>query len=510
MGFNKFREAVAAQFLNMASQGNLFRTAIDGEYLWNTYLRSFPAGSDPVYIKRTRHDCGCCKQFIRAVGNVVAIIDGKVVSIWDVEGLSEEYKAVAEALSAAVKLYTIENVFVHYERTAGTFQSKQLLPNSMVKNWDHFFVNIPVAFVKASAEIGTYLGNIRSEFDVLKRALIEIDLTSIDTVIDLVKQGSLYRGEEHIHLLENFRLLKLGSMGINVNLDLYVWGSSDVSSAVKRFRNTVIGTLVTDIANGVGLEDAVKMFESKVAPTNYKRPTALVTPAMIKKAQETIQELGLMSALDRRYAALSDISVNNIIFANRAARSKITENAFDNLLNATPSNLKSLDRVEEISIEDFISTVVPNVSSIEVMLQNNHAGNLVSLIAPSDPTALPLFKWDNNFSWSYTGEVADSIKEKVKLAGGNVDGVFCNRLAWDYKDDLDLHMVEPDGNTIYFGNRRQLSRSGGMLDVDANGADGQRENPVENIFYKDKSSLKQGEYHLFVHNYSRRSDGKDF
>ena len=81
-------------------------------------------------------------------------------------------------------------------------------------------------------------------------------------------------------------------------------------------------------------------------------------------------------------------------------------------------------------------------------------------------------KWDNNFSWSYSGEVTDSIKERVKAAGGNVTGDLCCRLAWDYTDDLDLFIVEPDGGKIYFGNRGTPSRNGGKLDVDANGGSG--------------------------------------
>jgi hypothetical protein len=49
-----------------------------------------------------------------------------------------------------------------------------------------------------------------------------------------------------------------------------------------------------------------------------------------------------------------------------------------------------------------------------------------------------------------------------------------------------------------------------MLDLDANGIDGQRDDPAENIFYPDRRKMKEGIYTLFVENYSRRSDGKGF
>jgi hypothetical protein len=71
-------------------------------------------------------------------------------------------------------------------------------------------------------------------------------------------------------------------------------------------------------------------------------------------------------------------------------------------------------------------------------------------------------------------------------------------------------MKEPGGGYIYFGTRRERSASGVMLDVDANGADGLRDNPVENIFYERISTMAEGLYTLSVNNYSRRSNGIGF
>lgn len=88
-----------------------------------------------------------------------------------------------------------------------------------------------------------------------------------------------------------------------------------------------------------------------------------------------------------------------------------------------------------------------------------------------------------------------------------ITGDLCCRLAWDYRDDLDFHMREPGGHEIYYSNRRRLSPNGGMLDVDANGVDGERDDPVENIYYADKNRMREGTYQLWVNNYSRRDSG---
>jgi hypothetical protein len=279
--------------------------------------------------------------------------------------------------------------------------------------------------------------------------------------------------------------------------------------AVLRTRETFIGALLVDLSAGMELDDAVKSIEAKVAPTNYKRPTALVTKSMIDKAKKTVEELGLTSALERRYATINDITINNILFADRSTPAHLSGDVFDTLATKADKP-KSLDKVEEIGIENFLTNILPKATTLEVMLDNAHTGNLVSLIAPSDPTAKPLFKWGNRFSWSYAGEMADSIKERVKQAGGNVAGDLCCRLAWEYTDDLDFHMYEPDGGHIYFSNKGRKSSCGGMLDVDANGMSGMMDHPVENIFYEKLSSMKEGEYRLVVHNYRRRSNGVGF
>ena len=43
----------------------------------------------------------------------------------------------------------------------------------------------------------------------MERGLKEITIDSIDTVLDLIAQNSLYRGEEHLEKVKNFKALKI-------------------------------------------------------------------------------------------------------------------------------------------------------------------------------------------------------------------------------------------------------------------------------------------------------------
>lgn len=384
MQFTKLKDAVARQFKMMGSH-DLFRAAVNKDEIWECYLGSFPAGTNPIYRERTEHDCSCCKQFIRAVGSVVAVIDGKLVSVWDVNVGDETYQVVADAMASLVKSRSIDNVFLTTERTAGTDKSFEDAVGG-VKTWEHFFVNIPAGgrggeknFVAGKKDIGPRLGDARSLHDVLLRSLVELTDDAVDTALELISQNSLYRGEEHKFAVTEFKKLKKAAKGLSEgDLDAFVWSKiGSLPGSVSKIRNTSIGQLLIDLSAGHDMESAVGAFEAMVAPANYKRPTALVTKEMVKKARAKVEELGLTSALERRCANLADVSVNNILFANRDARSVMAEgDVFDDIATAAKTRSRKLDKVEEVSVEKFISDILPRATSVEVMVENTSSKQL--------------------------------------------------------------------------------------------------------------------------------------
>ena len=64
--------------------------------------------------------------------------------------------------------------------------------------------------------------------------------------------------------------------------------------------------------------------------------------------------------------------------------------------------------------------------------------------------------------------------------------------SWDQPNDVDLHLVEPNGTEIYYGNA--TSQNGGELDVDSNAACGIDNINNENITYSDNDIVETGEY----------------
>ncbi len=502
MVFTDIQAAVAKHFKGM-SEKRLFSTRVDKTKLWEHYLSSFPPGSNPLYKARTEHDCSCCRHFIKTLGGVVNILNGKFVTLWDFD-IKGPYQEVADAMAVYVRGLPIDNIFLHPQNLVGTAKNRQLLEDSSVKMWDHFYVNLPATGIMDKAQIGTALGKARTKHDVMKRGLLELSSDAIDTVLELIDQNSLYRGEEHKFTVQEFCKLQLTFKKIKdkERQDLFVWENMvDVHDAVASIRGSAIGTLLVDLSEHKEMQDAVDAYERKVAPENYKRPTALVTKAMVAKAQQTINELGLTTALERRYAKLDDLTVGNFLFANRDTKKAL--NVFDEIAAGTTVDVKKLGKVEDIPIADFIERVLPKAQTVEALFENQHTGNMVSLVAPVDPTAKRLFKWPNGFSWSYVGDVADSIKERVKAAGGDVTGDFRASLSWFNYDDLDLHLKGPNGLYIWFGDKGHMP-SRGKLDVDMNASGSLSLTPVENITFPKREWMLEGEYQLFVNQYNQR------
>lgn len=491
--FDKFSKAVEARFKAL-SKHELFVVDVDRDVVWARYLESFPEGTNPAFRVRTEHDCSCCKNFIRNLGVVVAIIDGEIETVWAVKDVGHPYDTVAGALDAYVRTLPIRSVFRTKERAHGQATTRELVGDT-TRAWHHFVGKIDARHHALAPD--TERGRFDGVAQVLQRGLEDLSAEAIATVLDLINSNAIYRGQEFKASVVAFQKLHKAYRATNHRKDLFVW--ANVHDPAARFKNTVIGTLVQDLSEGMDLEAAVRAFETKVAPQNYKRPTALITPGMIKSAMQTIADLGLEPALERRHARLADVSVNNVLWVDNGVKPLMKDGIEGLLLEAAVAAKPKIDRAEPIGVDAFLADVLPRATSMDLLVENRMLANFVSLTAPVHPGDHALFKWANGFGWSYDGNVADSIKERVKRAGGDVDAALRVSLAWFNTDDLDIHVVEPNGNEIYYGNK------GGKLDVDMNVSSPVRD-AVENVRWKGKPP--SGTYRVLVNNFNRR-EGKD-
>ena len=517
MEFKMFKERLQKNFKEMEENDKLFTVELDKDELWNLYLDSFPEGTNNLFRQRREYDCSCCRHFIKSIGNVVSINNGIVKTIWDFEAGSDTFNIVRKDLSDFVKSKVVNNVFVSKFKKIGTDYNFEEIDGKSHK-WEHFYLELPSKYIETSRTVEDIQGEYRTIKEVFKRSLDEISQDSILTVLELIQQNSLYRGEEWKSNLTIFlnHKKKYDKLINETDKNNYAWENSiKVGAIIGKIKNHSIGVLLTDITEGMDLDRAVTRYEKIVAPENYKRPKAIYTKKMLEDAKNTIQELGYMDSLRRRYATLDDITVNNILFANRDLGRRINGmDIFEEMEKDISVNMKKFNKVEEITIDKFINNILPTAKEVELLLENKLTNNMVSLIAPEIKDSKTMFKWNNNFSWSYSGNITESsMKENVKSAGGRVDGDLRFSIQWnDIEDDfndLDAHCIEPTKYEIYYGNKRKLSSCKGMLDIDIINPD--RNIPaVENITYATRNNMEEGKYLFFVNCYSNNGGKSGF
>jgi hypothetical protein len=494
--FHVFGDMVAASFQRLAGAGELYTVDLYGDLLWQHYLSSFPEGTNPQFRERTEHDCNCCKSFVRRIAGVV---DENMNTVWD-EACADAphpYNLVAQAMREAVLGSQISDVFRVPEAGYGA-QTTRSTHEGELEVWHHFHTGeIPGRFLDTSQR-GQHATNVAA----FERALVELQPGALDQVLELIDANSLYRGTEHRKAVEAVRSAQLRFEEAE-DKRLFLW--TRANQHLAHFRGSAIGVLVQDLSEGKDLERAVKTFEKRVAPQNYKRTSAPATPGMVKQAMKTIEELGLLSAIPRRFAVIEDVGVNDVLWVDGQVRPlmKGGMEEFADMIMAHAEKVRGhngdVSRAKAMSVDDFMSKILPEAKSLDLLFQGQHMSNLMSLTAPVDPEPRQLFAWGNDFAWSYVGDIADSsIRERVKKAGGQVTGVQLRcSLSWYNTDDLDIHVRGPGGH-IHFSRKR--GTCGGQLDVDMNVRNLVRD-AVENVVWR---KVPDGVYKVSVHNYTHR------
>lgn len=511
MEFIKFRELFKKNIKRLVEEEgvtNLFETNIDKDKLWEIYLSSFPQGTNNIFRERSFHDCSCCRYFIKTFGGLVYIKDNKIKSIWEFDTESSTYQPVIDAIVKYVKINQVTDMFVTTNSKFGVDTNYENTENGVLEH-SHFSIELPKCLVYSGRETeGSVKGDIKTNKEVFQSSLEKISIDSVESVLDLIKQNSLYKGNEWESVLEKF-LTYIKNYNNAEDKELFAWDNSiKAGTVISKIKNHSIGLLLTDITEGMDLDTAVTRYEKVTAPENYKRPKAIFTQKMLDEAKSKIETLGYLDSLGRRHATLEDIRINNILFCNReSAKSIKGGDIFDEMSSEVKSNPKKFNKVEEISIENFITNVLPTLTTIEAYVEGTHTNNFMSLIAPKIVQSKTMFKWNNNFSWSYKGNITDSsMKQNVKDAGGKIDGVLRCSLQWNdiavNENDLDLHCYEPEGNHIYFGNDINYKTTG-TLDVDIREPLPNKP-AVENITWSNRNNMELGNYIFSVENYQER------
>ncbi|BAV81009.1 hypothetical protein [Vibrio phage RYC] len=509
--FTQFRDALNQRAEELFAKSEfVFQSLIEKDVQWDAYMNAYPEGTNLIYRERPEHDCQTCKRFVRNVGRMLFIVDGKVVSIFRDLPIEGHYKVVADKLADLNEEAGISNIYLNDEQKVGLMESSEVRENGEVHIWNHFCQVLPAKAYSTRGDIGSRKSDHQNGAKVLKRSITEIDAGSVELVLELIDTDNLPRGGEMKPIVTGLIQLQREYEKAE-DKAVFIWEKTCKMIANghnPNIRGTSIGTLLVDLSAGTDIEDAVAKYDAKVGE-GYKRTSKVVTPRMKADAVNAIRELGAEPSLARRNAVKRDVSINDVLFVNNGITSALKESSVFDAMTTTsaakdPRNLKG---VQDISAEDFIKNVLPSSKEVELFVENRHENNFVNLITAVHPEAPCIMKWGNNTSWNFNGENAVSATtQRVSKAGGCVDSDLRVSMSWDHRDDLDLHVHNSYDQHIYYGSYcyGSVSKDTGQLDVDMRG---ERHDQVENIFWTDTSRLKRNSVMpIKVHNFWANSN----
>jgi len=522
------------QFDIMCSTGKLFKSVMTGQTVWDLYINNFPKQYNPVFRdpNSTRHNCNLCNNFIRRYGNIVAVDDDyNIISIWD-NVTTEGYVEVAKEISNALKSVDIADVFFETFNELNSLPYEKCTKNNTkfrlgigvnykqynadeankfgvvsvgeTRTFHHLHLDLPSVFVDMSGKsYESIAGEFKSSKDVFQRSMNEISIDTLNLVRDLIIQGSLLDGQTHLYKIEQIIPKKQQYDELpKSKRDSWCWVNS-YKLPFSKFKNELIGVLCTDLSEGMELNKACQTWNVRVDPVNYMKAVAPITKRQIEDARKFVEENDYTQSFDRRFATIDDIKASEILHMN-SGDGKIKEvSLFDNVKSTSTRHKKSeFDGIQEVNIETFMKDILPGCTSVEAFLMNNHIGNMVTLTTANVADSKPIFKWNNNYSWTFNGNIAGKsmIKENVKNAGGKIEGILRCSLQWNDSDtkgnvDYDLHCKESKGREISFSDKRS-DITNGWLDVDMIRPSSIG---IENITWQNR--IPDMEYNFFVRNY---------
>ena len=513
--------------------GILYRVNVTGEQLWDAYMQGFE--NDPVFRdpNSSVHNCNDCKHFIHRYANLVVLKDFEFKSIFDFpipEVEKEEYEKSITAMLNLVKNAKIVSQFcmttddltrysytkcpTKYHSHLGICKSVKrytkeeaekygvVKPNE-VRTFNHFYLELPNnVFVNSHDSSTSLTAKSVADKESLVKTMEEFSTDTITTVIELIEQNAILNGSSYLNSLKDLLLVKQGWLTTPKDkLEYWYWNISRSNKSIRGIRGSVMGTLLSDIESGMDLVQACKSWNIKVDPINYTRAKSPITKTQIAIAQKFVEENNYVESFTRRCATMRDIEASEILHIHNSEKAPIS--IFDAVKTTTSNNNNKIDNAKEIAIEDFMKNILPSSTSVEVFFENKHKNNLVTLITAENKESKPIFQWSNNFSWTYIGNLSgkSQITQEVQKAGGVIDAPFRFSIMWNEDGrsivDFDAHCKYEVHEHIYYSNKRG-HLTGGHLDVDMIRPSN---TGVENIYWKDLNTLKDGEYLFYINNF---------
>jgi hypothetical protein len=501
-GYPSFEAHVQVHFDKAINGGKQLFTTDVGEELYELYLANLPEHARPHYT------CHGCRQFINRFGGLVTIDEGGIArsAIWDEGAVPDFFVDAVIAMRHKVLTSRVNGVFVPDARVLGTPKTGE---------WTHLHVRLPQGMTNKSVLKSAYqvMAAKREDFNTLSRVANAHTVETVEQAIALLESETVYRGDRYVPAAKWFRdvLARINSFGSGNAKRNYLWlAASQARTGFIPSNSSNVGQLLNDLGSGMSLAVAGAKLAERLNPATFQRSQSAPTATTIRAHEQVFQRfadagIATKESLERRYAKYEEIPKDELLWEydptlvrllNEQRAGGVFGHLFTDAKVPAPQDLPA----KLMTWEKFQSTVLPTAEDVEVVVDNpNRFAALVTAVHPDAPNIL---MWDNPFSWYYHGGIDGEIRRRVEEAGGRYENNEIRAsLIWESYSDLDLHVITPSGEHIYYGNKRD--RRGGYLDVDMNAGGPRTNKPVENIRWA--SNAPEGRYRVYVHNYADRN-----
>lgn len=390
-----------------------------GFALNDEYLDSF---EDP--FERQHHNCTACRHFIRRYGKLVFIDEhgGTIPAIWPKEygDMPARYQKAADELYRAVQLGKVSGVFLSRETVLG---KPETFDEGLGKSWTHFAVNNPHPFRHAIQSAGQKMAEKREHFGTMYRAIIDFPAATVDAVIKMMEDDELTRSEKFIgpakflrEAIDKLSVATVSSPGWNNIL----W--KIVASAGPGYltpRSSVMGSLLSDLVEGVPIEDAKRRFAEKMHPLKYNRPQSAPSMGQILEANKLVEKLGVTPSLQRRFARFEEIPK---IWPGSGSIAETLIVKEDGLVP------------ESLTFVEFRDRIMPKATAI--MAKILYTNPLGAFVTATNPDAPPIFKWDredarNPVNWYLYHGGSPAHRWGLQLGWAKVTGIAEKPWTWN-------------------------------------------------------------------------------
>jgi hypothetical protein len=354
---------------------HLFTLDLDGDDLFTVFLDGLPPGD------RQGHACRTCRAMFARYSQLTFLDDrGRPVSPFP-ESAPGIYGPALEAVKERTMKAGASGFYVPETQTLGT-------PGS------GGFTHFSVKFAKSG-------GRLRGETAYQRQAKLTEDLKLVHRALKDFSRDDVARAKAEFQTLPQngkflamldwlYRLMEIPEGRWRRNLIRLEVAKAPEGHA--HLRNTCVGEFMIDAAQK-GVEHARKEYEKKLDPTRYMRPQAAPAEGAIGAAERKVDQLGLETAFQRRYASLEDLE--NWIWQPSKTESRPTASGrtgfFSDVETKRPVRHTTTTGPVRMTLHKFRKTVLSEALGMEMMAYTGHWGHLLTA---SDPAAEPIIAWD--------------------------------------------------------------------------------------------------------------------